>query len=182
MPALSDIKIDLVEANNGIELAATGIDINVDSDFDFKYLFISASGTANIKIKNAGVDVEADMSTQPGNNTSELAPSLKISKINININPDDIDIQLHGGLVTKIASVLIPLLKSTVIPDVIKQVESQVPQLVDTTVDQDLAEYGIQQEIPYLAGVTFDYAQMAAGPKVSAGVFEMGVNGTFFDA
>ena len=30
--------------------------------------------------------------------------------------------------------------------------------MIDTTIDQDLALYGTQQEIPYLAGVTFDYA------------------------
>lgn len=53
--------------------------------------------------------------------------------------------------------------------------------MVDTTVEQDLAQYGIQQTIPYLAGVTFDYAQMGQGPKITDGVFQAGLNGTFFD-
>jgi hypothetical protein len=78
----------------------------------------------------------------------------------INVNPDDIDIQLTGGLVAKIANILIPLLKSEVIPSIITQVTSTAKDLVDNTIDKDLKLYGIQNEIPFLAGVTLDYAQI----------------------
>lgn len=55
--------------------------------------------------------------------------------------------------------------------------------IITGTLDKDLAEYGTQAEIPYLAGVTFDYGQMNAGPKVSAdNVLSGSLNGTFFDA
>lgn len=74
------------------------------------------------------------------------------------MNPDDIDITLSGSLVAKIASVFIPLFKSTLIPMIVNELEQTVIKTIDTTVDQDLALYGIQEEIPYLAGVTFDYA------------------------
>jgi len=42
--------------------------------------------------------------------------------------------------------------------------------------------YGTQEEIPYLAGLTADYAQVG-GPEFTAQkIFQMGLNGTFFDA
>ena len=61
------------------------------------------------------------MSTQPGTPSYELAPKLTAHKVAVTLNPDDIDIKLTGSLVSKIANVLIPLIKSTVIPGVINQ-------------------------------------------------------------
>lgn len=49
-----------------------------------------------------------------------MAPKLKVQKSDITINPDDIDVTLSGSLVAKIASVFIPLFKSTIIPLVVK--------------------------------------------------------------
>jgi len=43
---------------------------------------------------------------------------------------------------------------------IVDELKTTVIQTIDITVDQDLALYGIQEEIPYLAGVTFDYAQI----------------------
>jgi hypothetical protein len=54
--------------------------------------------------------------------------------------------------------------------------------LIETTVNADLVLFGNQKEIPFLAGVTFDYAQLAQGPMISDTVFNMDLNGTFFDA
>jgi hypothetical protein len=42
--------------------------------------------------------------------------------------------------------------------------------------------YGSQEEIPYLGGVTADYAQIGGPQFTDASVFQMGVNGTFFDS
>ena len=63
--------------------------------------------------------------------------------MNINMNPDDIDITLSGSLVAKIASVFIPLFKSTLIPMIVDDLVKTVTTTIDTTVDQDLALYGI---------------------------------------
>jgi hypothetical protein len=129
------------------------------------------------------LDLAIGFSTQPGVPSNELAPKLEVSKINVAIDPKDIDIVLSGSLVSKIASVFIPLFKSTLIPMIISSLEDEVKTLVDTTLDQALATNGTQAVIPYLAGVTFDYAQMAGGPQISADqVFSMVLNGTFFDA
>ena len=129
------------------------------------------------------MDLAIGFSTQPGNPSSELAPKLEVSKIDVNINPSDIDIKLSGSLVSKIASVFIPLFKSTLIPMIVEDLESNVKTIVDTTLDNALAVNGTQAVIPYLAGVTFDFAQMAGGPQISSDqVFSMVVNGTFFDA
>ena len=59
------------------------------------------------------------------------------------MNPDDIDITLSGSLVAKIASVFIPLFKSTLIPMIVNDLVQTVTTTIDTTVDQDLALYGI---------------------------------------
>lgn len=59
------------------------------------------------------------------------------------MNPDDIDITLSGSLVAKIASVFIPLFKSTLIPMIVDDLVKTVTTTIDTTVDQDLALYGI---------------------------------------
>jgi hypothetical protein len=68
---------------------------------------------------------------------------LTVQKFNVNINPDDIDIVLSGSLVAKIASVFIPLFKSTLIPMIVNDLIKTVTTTINTTVDQDLALYGV---------------------------------------
>lgn len=111
-----------------------------------------------------------------------MAPKLTVNALDVSLNPDDIDISLSGSLVSKIANVFIPLIKSSIIPSVIDQAKTAIKTGIETTVDDDLKLYGNQIEIPYLAGVTFDYAQLGDGPKISDTQFNMNLNGTFFDA
>jgi hypothetical protein len=110
-------------------------------------------------VHNIGIDFEADVSTQKGQATTDLAPKVAIPKVNININSDDVDIKLTGGLVSKIAGVFIPFIKGTLIPQIIKQVQDTVQGELLTQINTDLFEYGTNITIPYLAGVTFDYGQ-----------------------
>ena len=117
-PDLSNIDMSLDHAKNAIELNAKGISTTMTADFEFKYI-IKVDGTADINVKNMLVDVELGLSTQPGTPGSDLAPKLTVVKTNININPDDVDIQLHGGLVSKIANVLVPLIKSSLLPSIV---------------------------------------------------------------
>lgn len=179
-----DIKFDTQP--NGVELTCSQAEVQATADFHFTYLFISVDGKADIKVNKATLDVEIDASTQPGTPSTGLAPKVTATKMNIGVNPDDIDIQLTGGLVAKIANVLIPLLKNSVIPSIITQVQQTATDMINNDIDKDLQIYGTQQEIPFLSGVTADYAQIGNGPEfVQQGdkqVFRMGVNGTFFDA
>jgi len=102
--------------------------------------------------------------------------------LNIIVNPDDVDITLTGGLASRIAGVLIPYLKSTVIPDVITQVETTVTTLIDTNINADLYTYGVEVEVPELGGIMADYGQMATHAQVTAAsTLEMAVNATFFN-
>ena len=128
------------------------------ADFSYTY-WITVGGSAKVNVKKMGIDMEVDISEQAGTPSTEMAPKLKVQKSAITINPDDLDVTLSGSLVAKIASVFIPLFKSTIIPLVVKQVQAQIGTVVDTTVNQDLVVYGTQETIPYLAGVTADYAQ-----------------------
>jgi len=59
--------------------------------------------------------------------------------------------------VAKIAEILIPLLKSTIIPEMVTQIETQVRQTIDVKVNQDLETYGSQITVPFLAGASLDY-------------------------
>lgn len=137
-PDLSTITLDLVGAENGVELKADDNDAHLTSDFTFKYLFITASGQADIKIKNAKIDAKMDLSTQEGTPSYDLAPKVSVGAFDIDINSNDVDIKLTGGAVASIANILIPLLKSTVLPQVISTAKSTVTTLINTTVDQDL--------------------------------------------
>jgi hypothetical protein len=45
-----------------------------------------------------------------------MAPKVAIPKVNVDINPKNVDIKLSGGLVSKIAGVFVPFIKGTLIP------------------------------------------------------------------
>ena len=80
----------------------------------------------------------------------------------------------------KIAKILIPLIKDTIIPEIIKTVETKIPEIVNTTIDQDLAKYGTQIKLPL--GMTLDIGQLMGSPKVNSdSSFTIAMNGTFFD-
>lgn len=180
--ATDDVSLNLVNADNAVELVAKDLQATLNADFKYKYI-VTVGGKAEVTIKKMDIDLELALSTQAGTPATDLAPMVTVSKVDVNIDSNDIDIKLSGSLVSKIASVFIPFFKSTIIPMVVKDLEDQVKSIVSGTVDKDLAEYGTQAEIPYLAGVTFDYAQMGEGPQVSAdGILSGALNGTFFDA
>jgi hypothetical protein len=95
----------------------------MSADFSYTY-WITVGGSAKVHVKKMAIDMEIDVSEQPGTPSTEMAPKLKVQKSDITINPDDLDIELSGSLVAKIASVFIPLFKSTIIPLVVKQVQA----------------------------------------------------------
>jgi len=112
-----------------------------------------------------------------------LAPKLTVTAVEIDLDPKNVDIKLSGGAVAKIARILIPLIKDTILPALIKQVEAAIPKVINTTIDQDLAKYGTQLTIPGLAGLTLDIGQLMGSPKINTdSSFTLAVNGTFFDA
>jgi len=77
------------------------------------------------------IDLELALSTQPGTPATDLAPMITVSKVDVEINPDDIDIKLSGSLVSKIASIFIPFFKSTIIPLIVNDLEDQVKSIVN---------------------------------------------------
>lgn len=130
----------------------------MSSDFRYKWYFITATGKADIKLSDISLDMELGLSTQVSNTTGELAPKLAVDKSDITIDPSKVDITLTGSLVAKIASVFIPLFKSTIIPDVVKTVQEQIKEVVDDQINTALLVNGTQITIPYLSGVTVDFA------------------------
>ena len=182
-PLANDTRFVFQSGSNGIELVSEQLKMYLDADFRFKEV-ITVDGRADIVIKKLSIDFEMDFGVQKGNDTDELAPKISIPKVVINVDPKDIDIKLSGGgLVTKIAAILIPLIKGTIIPEVIKQVETAVQGTVTNTINTDLADFGTHLTIPHAAGVTLDFSQLNGGPQVSADkVLTVALNGTFYDA
>jgi hypothetical protein len=130
--------MQFLSTSNGAELTVNNAKCELTSDFHYKWSFITVDGKADIKINKASIDAELDTSTQASTPAYELAPKLNAKKFNIVVNPDDIDITLTGGLVAKIANILIPLLKNSVIPGLINTVESTAISTINTQIDQDL--------------------------------------------
>jgi len=116
-----------------------------------------------IDITNMSLATRLDVGTQPSDFSYDVAPKLNVGQMDINLDPKNINVQLTGGFVTKIASVFVPFIKGTLVPQMIAQVKTQATQAINVTANQDLQKYGTQVEIPYLAGVTFDYAQEMNG-------------------
>lgn len=179
-PSTDAVNIGFDNTKNALELICIEATAHLTADFHYTYLFITVDGKADITIKKAALDVAISAGTQAGTPSYELAPKLNADKIDINVNSDDIDVTLTGGLVAKIANILIPLIKSSVIPSLINQVESTATSLINEQLNQDLALYGTQQQIPFL-GFDIDYAQVGGPQFTSDKVFQMGLNGTFFD-
>lgn len=66
--------------------------LTAKSDFKYKYGFITADGTADITIKNVGFDFLIDLAQQEGTPSYTKAPKLTAKKVDLQINPDDVDI------------------------------------------------------------------------------------------
>jgi hypothetical protein len=136
-PALDDINLTMDSANTAIELNAMKIETTATSDFTFKYI-IKVNGQADITIKNMSVDAKLGISTQDSAISGDVAPKLIVDTLKVNIDPKDVDVKLSGGSVAKIASVLIPLIKNSLIPTIVDTVQTKVKTLIETTVDADL--------------------------------------------
>ena len=57
------MNINLVQANNGVELVCNNVIANMVSDFKYSYGILSVTGTATINIKKIGLDMELDVGT-----------------------------------------------------------------------------------------------------------------------
>ena len=180
-PDLSNIQVNAVADTNSVQLAAQKVKLTAKSGFKYHKGIIGAHGTADIKIDEIGLNVVIDLATQPGTPAPSLAPKLTVNKLDINVDPKHVDIKLHGGLVTKIASIVIPLIKNSVIPGVIKQVQETATTLIDTTLDDDLKLYGSQMTLPG-TDVVVDYGQVDGSPSAKNSVLSLMFNGTTFEA
>ena len=118
-PPISAIQLKNDHASNGAELIADGVSAHLTADFSYTY-WITVTGSADVKVNTMGIDMEIDISEQAGTPSTEMAPKLKVQKSDITINSDDLDISLSGSFVAKIASVFIPMFKSTIIPLVVQ--------------------------------------------------------------
>jgi len=138
----------------------------------------------DITVTDAGLDTTVDLSTQSVSAMGgEMAPQLACESVALKVDPSNVTIKLTGGAVDKIASTLISLLKSSILPEVITGVQDSLKTVIDTTANEDLAIYGVQEPIPGFGGLAIDYSQIH-GPIISSdsSFLKMDVNGTWFDS
>lgn len=82
---------------------------------------------------------------------------------------------------TKIAKILIPLLKNSVIPSIVNQVEKTATDAIDKQLDDDLKLYGTQATLDgFDKDITVDYGMIGNSPSVKNGMLAIEANGTFF--
>lgn len=113
--------------------------------------------------------------------TKDLAPSVNCKDIQLNIDPNNVQIKLEGNGVTKIASVFEGIIKNDMIPAVVKAAQTQVPTIVNTVGNKDLANFGTHEALPDLPGITFDYSLVAAPEVNSAGYIGASILGSFYE-
>ena len=185
VPGKEDINITNIAAKNEIKFDAAKLHAVLKANFEFKKGIFDVKGFMELDIINdgLGIHIPLDLGTQPGTPSYDLAPKITVTAVEIDLDPKNVDIKLTGGAVARIAKILIPLIKDTILPAIIKKVETAIPKIINTTIDQDLAKYGTQLKIPGLAGVTLDIGQLMGSPKINTdSSFTLAVNGTFFDA
>jgi hypothetical protein len=139
---LSDISITLGAAHNSVALASTGVGAHITADFSYKVLFSTITGSMDITVTDAGLDLTTDLSTQQGDEFGELAPALTCESVKLDVDSDNVAITLSGGAVDKIASSLIALLKSSILPTVIDSVQDTIKTGIDTTANDVLSQQG----------------------------------------
>lgn len=89
----------------------------MNADFQYTWTIFTVTGTMQVNIKKMGINAVLDVGTQQGTNQPyDLAPGVKVGALDVILNNNDIDITLSGSLVSKIASIFIPLIKSSIIP------------------------------------------------------------------
>lgn len=62
-PAITDVDILTVNADNGIELTGKNFAAKLTADFRYKVLFITATGQADITMSGIGIDMELGLGT-----------------------------------------------------------------------------------------------------------------------
>ena len=108
----------------------------------------------------------------------QKAPAIKLSSIDIDLNPDNIKVRLEGGLVAKIASLFTDLFKKQILAKVMANFKREIERIVKVQVNHDLREYGTQEMLPDLDQVAVDYSLLRE--PIVKDYIAAELNGTFF--
>jgi hypothetical protein len=66
------------------------------------------------------------------------------------------------------------------IPVIVEHIHDKIKSKIESIVDQELTKYGTRVTLPYLAGVTFDYAQMS-GPNMKDNLIQVEMDGSSYN-
>lgn len=107
-----------------------------------------------------------------------MAPALKIVNMSIGLDNHKSDIKITGGLVDWFLDKFVGLFNSLIFSEITKQASGIITNLVNTSINDDLKEYGTHIAFD---GIGFDFA-LTKDPVVSQDqMATLFLNGTFFD-
>jgi hypothetical protein len=102
----NDVSFDVDPAHNSFILTVKHLEVSFHSD-DLKYMiwFVPATGWVKVHMKNVHMSVGIQMSTQTVN--GKKAVGFAISSTKMNIDDDDLELDIGGGVITTVADAII---------------------------------------------------------------------------
>ena len=177
-----DLVFSLRPRNNSVAMAVDELNSEIQGDFDVRLLGIHVTGVAYVTIKDVHFGIELGLKTQMDTD-GRYAPAIQLRDMNINIDPDKIDIRLEGGLVT---SLFAEIFKNEILGQIISNTKKQAHETIDIEANRDLLEYfGTQKCLSNFPNdLVYDYSIVNGDSGVtvdSSGKFiTFEGNGTFY--
>ena len=125
-----DIQFCLNPKKNSIVMAVDELDARIQGDFEVKVLGIHVTGIAYVNITDMEFDIELRMETQEDVvGSHKYAPALSLEDININVDPNKVDIDLEGKIPKRIIDLFIDLFKKEVLSGIIENTKKQAKEI-----------------------------------------------------
>jgi hypothetical protein len=130
----------------------------MEGDFVYKFFMMDITGKAYVNMSDMSFDLEVNLTTQDGERPGQSAPAVKLLNIDINVDPDNVDVRLEGGMVARIAELFTELFKKEILTLVIANTEKEIETIINVDVNADLRKFGSEVFIPELDYLKFDYS------------------------
>ena len=163
---------------NGGILTAKDIDGVISGSIRYKILFISIGADVKVTFEPGAVTITSQLPLHSQMINGRNLPRVDIQNFDLSFDPNKIHIDLSGNVLADILDKLIWIIKSVVIKEIEKVVDSQVPpKLKDVINNRIIASNGFA---PLIEGLSIDFA-FTRDPIVTDVYLEAYANATVFD-
>jgi hypothetical protein len=152
-----DIKFDIDTKNKTIRMNGHRMYAQMRGNFTFTFMYVEFSGQVYSNVSDMTVIADSRLRAVP-DETGRLAPQLEIVNLEIEIDPNNIQVKLEGSVVAKIAEVFTEIFKNKVAGKVVEASKQEVYRVVDRDVNKKLLIYGTHDEVPGFESLFFDYS------------------------